>query len=451
MCFYLPVIIVCGMINLKKVMIVKCIYCNAAADLTVSDIIPFALTGAKLRKGFVCHKHNAFTNDHYEKVMISQLAIFRNLIGLTERDGDPVRFVADLTIDKYTFEKTSISDKASILGNEKRLFSTKDKEGHKIVVGEKSALLKIKGASEDKIEELNLSDVSIVTHSDIRELFISSQVLHAVAKIAYEWHCYVNDIEEFDAEKCGDIVSYILDPSSTGTPVELVLDKYTWTMADTFSRTGSNMLFEYDDQDGNTYVVFSLWNVILYKIHICRHCTTLFSIANTYNAYFYHVDGTQDETMIGVYGSLRVISKMPKEGIALLADEIKLRLSKLGERDLSREYLKNNCERIKKILPQYKSGAISLTKLLDFEHNDRVIPIYIIEQFFVHKEMYDPAKSFTKNMQQILGTDDQFLFTNSLKAEILQRYMGMEKEGAFISMLESAIDFFETACCTANT
>lgn len=39
----------------------KCIYCNDDKHLTVSDIIPAALTGAKLRKKFVCHTHNSFT------------------------------------------------------------------------------------------------------------------------------------------------------------------------------------------------------------------------------------------------------------------------------------------------------------------------------------------------------------------------------------------------------
>ena len=326
----------CDTLNLKKVIKLKCIYCNTDSDLTVSDIIPFALTGAKLRKGFVCHKHNAFTNDHYEKAMISRLAIFRNLIGLTERDGAPVRFIADLVIDKYTFEKTSISDKTSILGNSKRLFSTTDKDGRKIVVGDREKMLKIKGASEDKIEDLNLSDVSVVARSDIRELFISNQAVHVVAKIAYEWHCYVNDIEEFDAEKYGDIVSYILNPEAIEAPVELVLDNYVWTMTDYFSRTGTNMIFEYDDCDGNTYVIFSLWDVILYKVRICKHHITDFGIANAYNVYFFHADGTRRETMFGVQGTLGVFSKTTTEGLALLSGEIKLRLSKLGERDLSK-------------------------------------------------------------------------------------------------------------------
>ena len=56
----------------------KCIYCNSDQQLTVSDIITFAITGAKLTKSFVCKKHNAFTNDNYEKRFVEDLAFFRN-------------------------------------------------------------------------------------------------------------------------------------------------------------------------------------------------------------------------------------------------------------------------------------------------------------------------------------------------------------------------------------
>ena len=77
----------------------KCIYCNDDTELTVSDIIPYTLTGAKVRRQFVCHMHNSFTNDNYEKDTIAILAPFRNELGLEERSGAPVRFIGDFSID----------------------------------------------------------------------------------------------------------------------------------------------------------------------------------------------------------------------------------------------------------------------------------------------------------------------------------------------------------------
>ena len=167
----------------------KCIYCNSDTDLTASDIIPAALTGAKLTKRFVCKKHNSFTNDHYEKKLIGQLAIYRNLLGLTERDGDPVRYRAKVEIDGYTIESKELSDVASIV-NPRNPFRAKDEDGHTVLIGELERLKKIKGATEDKIQTIDMSSVEVSRVDDLRELLICNEVLHAIAKIGYEWHCY---------------------------------------------------------------------------------------------------------------------------------------------------------------------------------------------------------------------------------------------------------------------
>lgn len=67
----------------------RCIYCNAENGLTSSDIITYAITGAKLTKTFVCKKHNKLTNDMYEKKFIDDLNFFRNQLGLSTREGKP--------------------------------------------------------------------------------------------------------------------------------------------------------------------------------------------------------------------------------------------------------------------------------------------------------------------------------------------------------------------------
>ena len=423
----------------------KCIYCNSETNLTISDIIPAALTGAKLRKKFVCRAHNSFTNDHYENTMIRQLDIFRNRIGLTERDGDPVRFSADLTIGEYTSEKNiSISDNKSIMDTD-RLFRMKDKQGRTVLVGPKDKLLKISGATADKITDLPFADISISSKTDIRDLFISETVLHAVAKIAYEWHCYINDVEEFPEDVYGMITSYILDPDQPNTLVNVVNDAYVTMLADRFSRTGSNMLFEYNDSDGNVYVIFCLWDVIAYKVKVSIHNEKP-GIAHCPIAYFYHADGSQNGTMFGVYGDFHVNATSPDVGISEIYSEIKSRLSKLGERDLSREYLQNCIAKISKKLPAYQEHKISIADLLDFEHEDRVIPIYILEQIYTHRDEYMPSEDFYRNMQRILQTDDRFVLTKETTKGILERYINMDREESFATLLNKAIEFFETTC-----
>ena len=245
----------------------KCIYCNNEENLTVSDIIPWALTGAKLRKRFVCKYHNGFTNDHYERKMIEQLAVFRNQIGLTERDGDPVRYKAKIELDGYIVEEKTVSDIESIV-NPKNPFRTKDQEGHTVLIGDIDQLRKIKGASEEKIQTINMANVEISRVDDLRELLISNEVLHAIAKIGYEWHCNYHNIEGYHSEKYHDIVEYILTPDSESAFVDVVVSGGAYAILDSCARTGSNMAFEYDDIDGFTYVIFSLFGVIIYKIRI---------------------------------------------------------------------------------------------------------------------------------------------------------------------------------------
>lgn len=49
--------------------------------------------------------------------MINQLGLFRNRLGLTERDGDPVRYKAEFSMGEYTFSNVSIIEFIASLQN----------------------------------------------------------------------------------------------------------------------------------------------------------------------------------------------------------------------------------------------------------------------------------------------------------------------------------------------
>ena len=423
----------------------KCIYCNSEDNLTVSDIIPAALTGAKLRKRFVCKMHNGFTNDFYEKKMIEQLAVYRNLIGLTERDGDPVRYKAKIEVEGYTVEEKTVSDFASIL-KPKNPFRTKDGDGHTVLIGEIDQLRRIKGATEEKIQTINMAHVEVSRVDDLRELLISKEVLHAIAKIGYEWHCNHNGIEVYEPEKYHEIVDYVLTPDSIEPFVDLVVSQFAYIILDSHARTGSNMAFEYDDIDGYTYVIFSLFGVLMYKVMICRHGKDTLEQVSSNCAYFYHVDGSTEKIEFVIVGPSTISSEAPGAGLSRLCTDIKQRFAKLGERDLSREYIAKNVERIKLLLPKYKNGKLPLVELLDFEAQDRVIPVYILELLLSNQAEYDAEDTFRNNMVRILKTDDRYAFTKEMRADVIRRYTELDHKGEFATMLEKAITFFETVC-----
>ena len=99
----------------------KCIYCNSM-DLTVSDIISCALTGKKLTRRFVCKEHNAFTNNNFEKSAIENLAFFRNVLGLTDRCGNIVKYKADIIIDGIVLPNVKITDRSAFYENRQILY-----------------------------------------------------------------------------------------------------------------------------------------------------------------------------------------------------------------------------------------------------------------------------------------------------------------------------------------
>ena len=243
-----------------------------------------------------------------------------------------------------------------------------------------------------------------------------------------------------------EIVEYILTPDSERQIVELVVSKYAYLVLDSQARTGSNMVFEYDDDDGFTYVVFSLFGVVIYKVCICSHGKSDLDRVNRNCAYFYHTDGSSETVEFVTVGPNTMASEKPEVGLSRLCMDIKQRFSKLGERDLSRSYIQNNIERIKQLLPGYKKGKVTLAQLLDFESQDRVIPVDIIELLNLHQSEYDTNDTFRNNMVRILQTNDRYVFTKDMKTEVIKRYVELDRCGQFAAMLDAAIDFFDRVC-----
>lgn len=424
----------------------KCVYCNTEKDLTVSDIIPYALTGAKVQKRFVCRTHNGFTNDHYEKQVNANFAVYRNLLGLAERDGDPVRFFADLNIGGHTV-KAVISDRESIFGKG-RMFSTTDENGKKTLVGDLERIRKMRRFDPKKLKEVDLADISYHVNDSMERLFISSEVLHTVAKIAYEWHCYSNKIEQYHEEKYHEIVSYILTPESPYCPVEIVAESPLWTIMDYQCRVGTNMLFEYTDSDGNLYVIFGFWGVILYKVRICRSDRQPEPDADIYTIHLYHVDGTEETaptgmmSLTGVFPS--IYSVPPAQGMPQYCNAIKDRLSQITMRSLSKEYLKKQVDKIKKILPAYETGKTDYKKVLAFGDDDRFFAVYVLELLYCNRDNYEKSETFDQNIKRILQEDEVFTLTAKIKNEALARYVDMDRNGTLLGMLQESIDFFDS-------
>lgn len=110
----------------------KCIYCNSEIELTSSDIITYAITGAKLTKSFVC-KNIMLLPMISMKKFVAELDFFRNQLGLTTRDGKSIKYKADISVDGTEIHNVMLSNRESLYAP-KGVVAGTDNNGNKVLM-----------------------------------------------------------------------------------------------------------------------------------------------------------------------------------------------------------------------------------------------------------------------------------------------------------------------------
>lgn len=423
----------------------KCIYCNSEKKLTSSDIITFAITGAKVTKSFVCDTHNAFTNNNYEKKFVADLNFFRNHLGLSTREGKPIQYEADILVDGTEMHNVKVSDRESLYAP-KSVVAGFDKDGKKVIM---APMEKIEEISKGKGASLvDISDVTI--HKTISsDSFLGFYAVHSIAKIAYEWYCYINNIEEFK-EECKEIVDYILGNNDDDL-VDIIIDGNYYLAMEKLSEIGTNVLFQYDDVDGFRYVVFDLWKTISYRVKICKTPGEISSDANLlfFELYLYHIDGNKSKTAFGAFplnGNQRPKfytiqpSKMTIEIWRVFVKRIEKIMSTMV---LSINTIKKEVDLLSSKLKKYCEGEMDIARLLGFEDNNIVSVIEIISQLYLNKDKYDASKTFNENLPIILNLNgDTITRTLEDKRNFITKLAEMDKKGELCDYIQKGIDIF---------
>lgn len=422
----------------------KCIYCNSETDLTSSDIITYAITGAKLSKSFVCHTHNAFTNDEYEKHFIADLAFFRNRLGLSTRDGKPIQFKADITVDGTEIHDVKISNRTSLYAP-KGVVAGFGNKGNKIIM---APMEKIKKISNTGITTVDTSDVTI--HKTITsDSFLGRYAVHSAAKMAYEWYCYENNIEELKNEH-QEIVDYILG-NDTSDLVDIVTDGAYYLAIDEYSEIGTNAFLQYDDIDGYRYVIFDLWKTIAYRVKICKSPTGSFANARVlqFELFLYHIDGSKSKSVFCAYRSdgshLPVFCTIEPQDVTR---ELWIAFIKRIEKIMTTfvltiNALKREVDILAFRLKKYDEGKMDVAQLLDYEENNVATVIEVIHQLYKNKERYDPTKTFNQNLYSILNVDgDTVTKTLEDKFAFLTQLMDLAAEGKLSKYIWNGIYAF---------
>lgn len=416
---------------------IKCIYCGATKDLTDSDIIPYGLTGAKLHKRFVCHKHNSFTNDNYEEQWINSLSFFRNCLGFSTRAGGPITYKATVTIGDAKIEDNKFSNISAMLANKKRLYPTNNGE----LLGNIETISAIAEKHGGKISSVDLSSVTTQTSLN-STAFTSSSVLHAIAKIGYESHCYFNNVNDFCKEIYGTIVDYIIDPNNNSCMVEMVTDIKIYDLFNQSAIYGTNIIFEYDDNDGYRYVIFSLWYILFYKIKICR--TESAESNKPCDIYLFHPDGSRS-TAVGTVEMVNLIrdmeSKKALDALCNIYPIIVKRLECLYQPYFTYESLLRQRKRFEKDMVKLKNGELSIAEFLKVGDVATISYVYMFEFLLKNKKYYNNKISFPNNLILLVRSKKIVLpDMNGLK----NRYINMFENGDFIPMLDEAFAFFNS-------
>ncbi len=424
----------------------KCIYCNAENDLTSSDIISYALTGAKLTKSFVCERHNQYTNDTYEKKFIAGLDFYRNMLGLTTRDGKPIQYTADLTIGGFEIHDVRISDRQSLY-SPKDVVVGRDEQGKKVILGPQQRLEKFKNAN---YEIIDISD-AMVHKTMSSDSFTNNEALHSIAKIAYEWYCYIHCIEEYIEDKYEEIVNYILNNDSRYDIVNIINDGKHYTPIDYSSEIGTNSLYEYDDSDRYRYVVFDLWNTIAYKVRICKSdlAEKTKYIKPIMTLYQYCIDGSSRETVFvicqGDFNTALHLSTLNIKELTLEEWSVFVkRLEKLGSTFiLTLRSMFPKVQNIETNLSKFENGKIELARLLDFEDSNTIGIIQVLNILYENRTLYNFSDSFSKNIQNIFTLNDTTLaMTQEQKRDFLLELKQLNQEGLLIDYIKNGISIF---------
>lgn len=418
----------------------RCIYCNAENDLTSSDIISYAITGAKVTRSFVCHRHNAYTNDNYEKKFIADLNEYRNALGLSTRDGKPIQYSADIIVSGVRIHDVILSDRVSLY-NPKGVVNGTDGSGQKVLLAPKEKFNKMKKGA---FSPLDMSDVSVchtISYSD----FSSEEAKHSVAKIAYEWFCFINNINEYNAERYQNIVNYITGVDDGFNPVSVVVDRMYYSSIDKMQDIGTNSLFEYIDEDGYKYVIFDLWKTLAYRIKICK------SQANETQScllklFSYHLDGSKKETTFGIHSpsgkfsiSSLQLDQISQECWCFFANRM---VQIFNVSVFSIFNIKKQVDIIGEKLARYIVNA-DVAKLLDYEDDRIAATLYLISKIEQYSEKYDQFDGFNSFLASVLDADgDTVKWSQEDKQEYLRTIMGLHDKGALAGCISKWIAAF---------
>ena len=271
-----------------------------------------------------------------------------------------------------------------------------------------------------------------------------------MAKMAYEWYCYINNIEEYK-EEYQEIVDYILGKTEQEVVDIIINGNYYWAI-DHLSEIGTNSFFQYDDLDGYRYVVVDFWKTIAYRIRICKSPNECLEKVRVlpFTLYLYHIDGSKTQQVLKLFlletNKQAYFETIRPQNITadiwrIFARRIEQIMSTMV---LSIHILKREVKNLSDKLNKYDAGKIDVTALLGFEENNIVTTIDVLSQLYLNKDKYDMTKTLNQNLPIVLNLhSDTIGRTQEDKKKFIQLLVDKDKDNELSEYIWNGINFFD--------
>ncbi|MBB6625289.1 hypothetical protein H7E67_17885 [Clostridium gasigenes] len=249
----------------------QCIYCGTTERLTESDIIPDALTNARIINDCVCQDlHNSKMTEKFESIIAKRLAFMTNELDIkSSKSKSYANYSASIEIEGNKYEAKKLKGNDDFLKKGKVLWNKE----HTQAFGDIDtirAIAKSNGINESKVRMINSNDIEFIKTLKIDlEVFFSVEMYRQIAKIAFEWYCAQNKVSR-KYEDFNEIINYIVDGVGENI-VSIVSDIDINNTFNEYCNSGSHCLVGYVSNEGDVNVFVDMFGIIVYNVKICNN------------------------------------------------------------------------------------------------------------------------------------------------------------------------------------
>lgn len=241
----------------------QCIYCGTTNDLSKSDIIPDALTNAKIINSNVCRvEHNNKFSDLFEDEVIKKLALITNELDIkSSKSKNYAPYSAQINVNGKEYS-TNISTETELFRSKKM----RSLDG-KYLIGPIDEIKKIKTANDNNVTQIDVTQIEIEKKVNIHlAIFFSNSMYRIIAKIAFEWYCAKNSVN-VKLEAFESVVQYITTGIGNNI-VSIIGNEELYNTIKMITNHGSHTIISYVGKDNSVNIMVSLFGIAIYNVKL---------------------------------------------------------------------------------------------------------------------------------------------------------------------------------------